>query len=276
MGKPTSCNDPTCDSTHPKGCVGHVEDCTVCGWRGRNYVGEPCRKCGGQVQRRPCTQHCRKGQDVCNSHGGNAGRAIANAARRLEEADVHRRMGELLAEHHIDPATVDANEALLQILTDSLRMRYVLQLLVAELAPYGTPAYIEYPISDDESGVKVGQPTYRPAEPAGIYGPDHKGDGKPHVLMVMLADWSDRAARQAKLAVDAGIDERRVRVAEAQAEQLATVVRSLTGGFVEAVRALVDDATVVRQLNDMLPGIVRTAIETSGVIDVVPVEDGGS
>jgi hypothetical protein len=210
-----------------------------------------CRNTAGKG-----TDH--RGLGACSRHGGST----RNGRKHAQKLEVDMRMRDLLVEHGRDPATIDPASELLAILGDTLATRDVLQLLVADLAPYGTPAYVEYPVGPDgEPG--MGKPTYRPAEPAGVYGPDHQGDGKPHVLVTMLADWSDRAAKQAKLAIDAGIDERRVRIVEAQAEQLGQVVRAVASGLI----GMIEDQAVARTLNTALPGIVRQAIETSGVID---------
>jgi hypothetical protein len=220
----------------------------------------------------PCGQWPIRGLDACKTHSGLRKEvAKAEGERRLQEAEVHARLATMLAEHGRDPATVDPTSELLRILAGSLAMRDVLELLVAELAPTGTPAYEiqEY----DEQGNPRGGPTYLPAKPAGVYGPDHKGDGKPHVLVVMLADWSDRAARQAKLAIDAGIDERRVRIVEQQAEQLGQVVRAVAASLIGRVSEIVDDPAVTRLLQSELPAIVRGAIETSGVIDTTATEE---
>lgn len=132
MGKPTTCNDPTCDQTHPKGCVGHVEDCTACGWRGRNYLDEPCRKCGGEVQRRPCTQHARKGMTVCNSHGGNAPQNVHAAGRREHQRLAREQAADSLAKVGVTPIG-DPLDALAQIAAEAVALKDHFADLVAEL-----------------------------------------------------------------------------------------------------------------------------------------------
>ena len=60
----------------------------------------------------------------------------------------------------------------------------------------------------------------------GVAGPDHLGDGRPHVFASMLREWTAELGRLSKLALDAGIDERRVRMNEAEGHFLASVIRS--------------------------------------------------
>lgn len=230
-----------CDQKHTK-CTAHTR------------AGNPCRQ-------NPVT-----GLTVCRMHGGSAPQVRAARDRRAEEAAVAERIAEMLADYQPNLDEVDPHTDLLEVVALTTGMRRVLTELVGELAPVGTPAYVEYPIGADGE-VGMGQPTYRPADPSGIYGPDHKGDGKPHVLVEMLRQWTAENAKAAKLAIDAGIDERRVRIVEEQAEQLGAVVRAVAAALIGRVGELVDDAHVVRDLNTQLPTIIRGAIQTARVID---------
>lgn len=76
---------PDCGQSHPRGCTGHVEDCTACEWSSGNHVGEPCVRCGGVVHRRPCRKPPIVGGTVCDHHGGSAPQVRAAADRRLIE-----------------------------------------------------------------------------------------------------------------------------------------------------------------------------------------------
>lgn len=212
------------------------------------------------------TDHVGFGQ--CLKHGGRTTNGRKHGAALMTDA----RVAEMLADYQPGLDEVDPHSDLLEVVALTTGMRRVLTELVGELAPAGTPAYIEYPIESETGDVKVGQPTYRPADPAGIYGPDHKGDGKPHVLVEMLRQWTAENAKAAKLAIDAGIDERRVRIVEEQAEQLGAVVRAVAASLIGRVGELVDDARVVRDLNTQLPTIIRGAIQTARVIDATSEE----
>jgi hypothetical protein len=70
-----------------------------------------------------------------------------------------------------------------------------------------------------------GAPARRPARGSrdgGQHG--HLGDGRPHVFVSMLREWTSELGRLSKLARDAGIDERRVRMNEAEGHFLASVI----------------------------------------------------
>lgn len=45
----------------------------------------------------------------------------------------------------------------------------------------------------------------------------------------VYSEWTDRAAKYAKMALDAGMAERRVRLAEAEGELLAGVIQAILG-----------------------------------------------
>lgn len=80
---PGACSE--CGEIHPRGCTGHVEDCSVCEWSSGNHVGYPCRQCGGIVRRRACRDWPIKGGTVCDDHGGSAPQVRAAAERNLLE-----------------------------------------------------------------------------------------------------------------------------------------------------------------------------------------------
>lgn len=53
-----------------------------------------------------------------------------------------------------------------------------------------------------------------------LHGRNHLNDGAPDVRVIMLGEWSDRLARYAKLAIDAGFQERQLQISEETAETL--------------------------------------------------------
>lgn len=70
-----------------------------------------------------------------------------------------------------------------------------------------------------------------------LYGPDHLGDLREDIVAQMHREALDARARIAKMAVDAGLDERMVRLAERQADilvQLVEVVLEAAGAADEA------------------------------------------
>lgn len=57
-----------------------------------------------------------------------------------------------------------------------------------------------------------------------IHGIDHLGDARPNVLVAMYNEERDRLAKICKLAIDAGIAERAIAIAEQQAEAIVAVI----------------------------------------------------
>jgi len=53
--------------------------------------------------------------------------------------------------------------------------------------------------------------------------PNHSGDEVPHVLVRLWSEERDRAARLAKMAIDAGLAEKQVRLAERQGQIIAQI-----------------------------------------------------
>src|SRR3954464_9675466 len=76
---------------------------------------------------------------------------------------------------------------------------------------------------------------------------EEKGDEKiPLVYQGLYGAWLDRAAKHAKLALDAGVAERQVRVAEAQGE-----------AFAGAIKAILGDLDLTREQRAKAPASVR-------------------
>ncbi len=99
-----------------------------------------------------------------------------------------------------------------------------------------------------------------------LWGPNHVGDTVPHVAFSLLGQWNDKSARISKLAIDAGVEEHRVKLAERQGEMLARVLQ----GFLEAVllrlvAAGLPEDVVRRVWSEDLPPLFRRALgEASG------------
>jgi hypothetical protein len=153
----------------------------------------------------PCQRWAIKGATVCPSHGGSIKRVRAAAARRLQREQLEGDLGVLLAELEIQAAD-----------------RHPVDVLLAAVARCSAMAQV--------LGALVGGLTTTTGGPGALWGPNHLGDGAPHVLTTMYGQWLDRAARASKLAIEAGVEERRVRLAE----QLSALV-------VDVLRGVLDD-----------------------------------
>lgn len=107
-------------------------------------------------------------------------------------------------------------DGLLEVVRHAGAMMRMLGGLVGELTTH--PSEAEEAWSMNEEGELVIR------REGALYGPNHLGDATPSVLVSLYGLWSDRYARACKLALDANIDERLVRNAEATSEALFTAI----------------------------------------------------
>jgi hypothetical protein len=160
----------------------------------RDYVtGEPMRK--------QCKNHGVRGIEPakCIIHCTPLERQKASEATFMKRHE--KEISELLWSLDIEMNPMDG---LIEAVRVSGGMMRVFQVLTSELNE--TP-YEEVTLSVTGAPVAV--------EVAGLWGHDHKGDAQPHVLLNLLGVWTDRFSKACKMALDAGIDERLVRNAEA-------------------------------------------------------------
>lgn len=211
-------------------CNRPVQECWVCEWRGGNYVGQPCRRCGQQtVWERPCRRWPVAGTTACRYHGSGTGRALAVAHRRSVELEQAGRLGRLLAETGaVDE--VQAHEVLARRMAFAEAMAEALDLLVAELDPVG--------------GSGEGR----------LWGPDHLGDARPHVLMSLAEKWTTEAARLAKMALDHDIDAAKLRL---EAADVDTLVGVFTSALAEAGLSSLQEQSVRRALGEHLRALAE-------------------
>ncbi|HEV2929133.1 MAG TPA: hypothetical protein VGW74_10615 [Propionibacteriaceae bacterium] len=149
-----------------------------------------------------CQRRAAPGCEVCVIHGGAAPQVREAGRRRLLLAEHAALIGDLLAE--IGAEEADPQRDLAEALAYARQMRLVYARLVTELS------------------------TAPGAE--GIFGPDHNGDAKSHVLVVELHRWTETQAKLSKLALDVGLDERRVQAEEAK---VTLVERALMAALAE-------------------------------------------
>ncbi|CAN5513848.1 hypothetical protein BH20ACT21_BH20ACT21_25190 [soil metagenome] len=149
------------------------------------------RRCRARRPRdgQPCQAWAIKGGTVCIKHGGAAKQVRVKAARNV----VKEKIGQLLLKEFGDVA--DPLEVLVTQLTQA----------AFSAAAYGRMV----------AGLEQ------------IYRENNFGDHVPHVLISMWNEERDRAARFAKIALDSGVQERQVRVAQQQGALLAQVVQRM-------------------------------------------------
>lgn len=211
MPDPYDCSD--CGTVHQRGCRGHVDECTACGWRGGNNLGQPCSKCGELVARRPCGRWPRKGSNVCNAHGGRSPQAKAAAARRVAQAEALT----TLADIEIQPID-DPLDTLAQIAAEAVAVKTHFANLVAEL---------------DKNMSFV----------------NRQGDQKLDARVALYERALDRCQRFLADWVRLGFEERKAALDDARA----TLIRTIIVGIIVELGHQVDDKPVRQTLERWLP-----------------------
>ena len=158
-----------------------------------------------------CRNTAVPGLTVCRIHGGSTARAKAAAARNLETQRARDAANQLGL-----PLSVSPQQALLDEVQRAAGMVAYYGQKVAELAE-DDPNKLVHGVTkvEQREGFQAG--TVRVAEPA---------------VNVWLKLWNeerDRLARAASAALKAGIEERRVQLAEAQGALIADVIRRILG-----------------------------------------------
>ncbi len=153
-----------------------------------------------------CRRPSMKGGTVCASHGGKSPQAKAAAARRLAEQEAAKAVRLFATPVDIDPA-----RALVELVQWTAGEVAYWREQVRALADEN-PATLTWGIVREKVG-----------------GEDHGTtlEAKPNVAYLMLTDAQDRLAKYAAAALKAGVEERRVKLAEDQGELVARVIRSI-------------------------------------------------
>jgi len=142
----------------------------------------------------PCTKFRMHGGTVCDTHGGTSPQVRAKALQRVALADAGKQLGIAVE--------VDPTQALLHMLWIS----------------YGDVAFWSHLVADlKRGGVDL--------HGNGLVVTGAQGATQAHVFIEQYNEAQKRAAHFAKMAKDAGIEERKVQVLEEQAQMLAEVGR---------------------------------------------------
>ncbi|MCW2496336.1 MAG: hypothetical protein JWQ77_2260 [Jatrophihabitans sp.] len=177
--------------------------CTKCNHPHLTRLGKPA--CGGHAARgtRPCKNAPMDGQKVCGKHGGQSPQAKAAAARRLAEERAARAVERFGGRLDTTPT-----EALLETVQWTAGYVAWLRDRVNDL----DDEKLTWGITRDKSGGNDWGSTFE----AGA-----------NVWLKLLGEWSDRLVKVCSEAIKAGIEERRVRLAEGQGKIIADVIRSI-------------------------------------------------
>lgn len=154
-----------------------------------------------------CKQRPTPGATVCRFHGGKARQVQAKAEVRIAEQRAAAEVARLGARKDVHPA-----DALLDLVHWTA----------------GEVDYWRQRVTDlEDEQLTWGLTQHREGE--GPEGPVdiETREAKPHVAYTMLERASDRLASYAAAALKAGVDERRVRLAETQGALVADVIRRI-------------------------------------------------
>lgn len=213
---------------------------------------------------KPCGNPPMHGATVCRMHGGSAPQVRSAAERRLAKARAGESAGELaeLLEAYDTPTT------LMDDMVEGVRLlglkAKALHFLAGELQ-------LEPKVRVDvEYGERGAEYTTWANENAALWGADHSGDAKPHVLVEMARVWTVDWLKACKLALDAGIDQRRLELDQGQARQIANVIRGLADALLALVVELAGDRreAIEAAWREQLPVIARAQLEAITTTEV--------
>lgn len=205
-------------------------DCPTCGQthpRGCQAHKKAARGGG------PCLREPIPGGTVCKWHGGNSPRAQAAATQRLATIAAAEQVARLGLRVDIHPA-----DALIDLVHWTAGEVAYWRAQVVAIEDEGGHKALTWGVTKEKSG-------------GDDFGTTQ--EAKPHIAYVMLRDASDRLAQYAAAALKAGVDERRVKLAEAQGVAVAGIQRAILERMFAAVLQLlrshgIDDAKIITAL----------------------------
>jgi hypothetical protein len=211
-----------------------LKPCDECGQPHVTKTGHP--SCVGHRKKKygggPCAQHPMHGQTVCKTHGGMAKQNREAGARRQAEAQAVRDVELFAGRRDIHPA-----EALLELVQWTAGevdyWRQEVTLLEREDLTWGVTKVKD---GGDDRGTT--------------------SEAKPHIAYAMLIDASNRLERYSSAALKANIDERRVRLAEAEGRALAGVIQRILAALeLTPEQAELVHVVVPRELRAIAAGV---------------------
>jgi hypothetical protein len=207
-----------------------------------DWDGKCCaeRKNGGGR----CRGNAMTGQIVCRLHGGQSEQARAGAAGRLHQVAIRGQVADMLDKYEeLVPDGMDPLTGLLEVVTRTWLMVRVYGDLVAGLATHSTAEVELVQVGEGRTATDV-----TITEPA-LIDPNHLGDLRTNPLVRDYREWIAAHAKACKLALDAGVEERQVRLAEQQAQ-----------GIVTAVQAALDALELTPEQADKAPAVVANLL----------------
>jgi hypothetical protein len=154
----------------------------------------------------PCTKAPIAGAEVCRSHGGALTKTKVAASHKLAMMSAEGEIADLMRECDLpDQHPIDG---LLEVVRISGSMMRVLSFKVGELQE--EPSVSEVLIEGPGDMIQTKQVTTNDA----FWGLDSKEEMVPSIYVNLLRVWTERYERACKTALEAGIEERRIQLAE--------------------------------------------------------------
>jgi len=205
--------------------------------------GELCRQRAGWG-----TNHT--GVGPCKVHGGSFPTVESKYLAVVQERELTQR----LAQFALPIRDADPEQTLLDLVSEAAGNVAYLGSIVHELSGQDAAEQPAGTWGRSVTGYPKGSRLVGPQIDVDKDGGEHVTGELPRALVKMYGEWTDRLAKYAKMALDAGIEKRRVEMAERQGETIVIVIQNVfvKMGFDEAqtarARALV--AEEFRALGD--------------------------
>lgn len=199
-------------------------------------------RCGARLRqnRGYCNRAPINGTKRCRLHGGATPVAIAKNERRKDQEAAIREAARLVSARDIDPAT-----ALLETVQYTAGEVAYWRTKVNELADDQVAGM---GVTKTETRVEKGQPTDLTTTEATT-----------HIYVTQLRDATDRLAKYSALALRAGLEERRVRLAEQQGQLVA-----------QAVRRILEDLQLTPEQQTLVGTVVPRALRAIAATQETP------
>ena len=188
------------------------EICKDCGKVHKTRTGTQACKAhlAGSGKTLPCARPPIKGGFVCRTHGGALEKTQVAAAQRLALMSAQGEIADLMRE--CDIPEQHPIDGLLEVVRVSGSMMRLLTIKVGELAE--DPKIVEVLVEGKDGSLS----TKRVAGDDAFWGLNAQGEMTPSIYVQLLKVWTERYERACETALKAGIEERRVRLAEDTSE----------------------------------------------------------
>lgn len=200
----------------------------------------PAEQCGAKKRSGgACAAPAMRGQKRCARHGGKSPQAKRAADRRLAEQEAQRELDNAVVTLGL-PQDIDPGKALLDEIARTYGAVKWLEAKVRELEP----DQLVWGMTQHEVGVGPEGPIDKVTEKAEF-----------NAWYRLYCEERDRLSRVAALALKAGIEERRVRLAEQQGDLVA-----------QAIRSILDALNLTPAQLELVPVIVPQTLRSLGEI----------